>query len=455
MTSEEFLERRIKPRRITEWLEENYTKESTRGIFQNSLKCWIKCFYGKDSVTNYISSNIHVDRETIKRNIEERINEIEEGIERYFNELDDRNFVNDIKAFINWARKEGYANLTIRKMSSNAKVFFAEQDPRCKINDKVWGKIKRTILPKSTRPATQDKILTKEQVKKVLHHLPIIAKALALFLLSTGARIGETIQLKMVDINLYSDPPEVNIREKYTKGEVGGRVMWFSYETRDAIIEWHKIRPFKKKCGGFGSFDETLVFNITKNAFWKMWNRALKRADGRRVPPVLAKRDPSTKTRIHIYHAHTLRKFFRTNMGLKGTYEGKSGVPDMVVHAWMGHKPYLSTYDKLGTEQMAEIYKNNMNVVTVYEVGVDEKARIKYKEMERKADELARENTEDKTFIDIIGGQLDVPGNLVLDEKKNMIIHKIAQIKVENLRAREKYASELEKALEQMKMIPV
>lgn len=446
MTSEEFLERRIKPRRITEWLEDNYTKESTRSIFWNSLKNWIKCFYGKDSVTNYRGSNLYLDSETVKRNVEERINEIEEGIERYFNELNDRNFTNDFKTFINWARKEGYANLTIRRMSNNVKVFFAMQDHRCNINDKVWATIKRNILPKSKRPATQDKILKKEQLKKVLHHLPIIAKALALFLLSTGARIGAATQLKMVDINLYSDPPEVNIREKYTKGEVGGRVMWFSEEARDVIIEWHKIRTFKKKCGGFGPFDETLVFNITENAFCKMWNRALKRADGGRVPPVLAKRDPSTKTRIHIYHVHTLRKFFRTNMGL-------AHVPDMVVHAWMGHQAYLNTYDVLGIEQMAEIYKDHMNVVTVYEVGVDEKARIKYKEMVEKADELARKNTEDKTFIDIIGGQLDVPRKLVLDEKKNMIIHKIAQIKVENLRAREKYASELEKALEQMKMI--
>ena len=447
MSSELFLERQTKPRHLTDWLERNYPKKRTRDYFQISLKNWIKCFYGKESVTNYLGSNINQDREKVKRNVEERINEIEEGIERYLNELDDRDFTNDFKTLLNWARNEGYANIYIRTMSTAAKVFFARQDPRCKINDEDWADIKRTLIPKSTRAATQDDILTKEKLRMVLQHISIHGKALALFLLSTGTRIGEACQLKMDDINLYSDPPEVNIREEYTKGEVGGRVMWFSEEAKNAIIEWHKIRPFKKKCGGFGSYDEKKVFNLTRNDFTKMWNRALRRADGRRVPPVLAKRDPSTKRRLHVYHVHTLRKFFRTNVGL-------AGVPDMVVHAWMGHKPYLSTYDKLGKRRMAEIYKDHMDVVTVYEVDIDEKARIKYKETVEKAEKLAKQTIEDNVFIDMVGGQLDVPVNLSVEEKKNIIIYKIAQIKVDLARAREKSIDELNKAMEQMSMIP-
>lgn len=437
---ETFLETR--PRRVTDWLEKNYTNEGTRQSFYLSLKNWIKCFYGKDSVTNYGGHKYGQSRETMKRNIEERINEIEEGIERYFSELDERDYTDDFKKFINWARNDGYANNYVHMMSGKVKTFFARQETRCKISDEDWADIKRTLLPKSTRAATQDDILTKEQLKTILQHLSIHVKALVLFLLSTGARIGAAIQLKMGDINLDSDPPEVNIREEYTKGEVGGRVMWFSYEARDAIIEWHKARLFKQKPSYYGSYDLNLVFNFTyEGVFRKTWNTALRRADGGRVPAVLAKRDPSTKRRIHVYHCHTLRKFFSTNMNL-------AGVPDMIVHAWMGHKAYLEkAYGKYPKVKLADLYKEHMDVVTVHEVGTDEKARARYKEIEERADKLADQTKYDKAFVDIIGGQLDIPEGLSLDEKKTMIIQNISQIKVDLSRAREQSVEELEKSL--------
>ena len=434
---------------MTNWLVKNYPNIKTRYNFTFALKNWVQCFYGKESLTEfeYPPNSFGKDKRVVKKAQMIWITEIDEGIERYLGELENRDFIEDLKSFLNWLRKEGYASLTIRMIFNKVKVFFTRNDSRCKISDEDWANIKRTLLPKSTRAATQDNILTKDQLKTVLQHLGILGSAITLFLLSTSVRISEALQLKMSDITLDSDPPEVNIREEYTKGEVGGRVMWFSEEARDAIIEWHKVRPFKKKAGGFGSYDIDKVFNTSKNGFEKMWNRALREADGGRVPPVLAKRDPSTRKRIHVYHVHTLRKFFRTNIGL-------AGVPDMVVHAWMGHKPYLSTYDKLGKRRMAEIYKDHMDIVTVYGVDIDEKARIKYKETVEKAEKLAKQTIEDNAFIDMIGGQLDVPANLSVEEKKNIIIYKIAQIKVDLARAREKSIDELKKAMEQMSMIP-
>lgn len=454
------MEGQNKPRHLTDWLEKNYPNKKTREYHKTSLKNWVKCFYGKDSVTNYMGINVNIDRKVVNRNIEERVNEIEEGLERYLSELEDRDFTDDFKKFLNWARNEGYANSYISSMSASVKTFFSEQSTRCKISDEDWANIKRTLMPKSRRAATQDDILTKEQLRMVLQHASVHGKALALFLLSTGVRIGAACQLKMRDIILDKDPPEVSIREEYTKGQVGGRVMWFSEEARDAIIEWHKVRPFKKKPGlGHGSYDEKKVFNVTANSFTKVWNRALKRADGGAVPPVLAKRDPSTKRRIHVYHVHTLRKFFRTNMGVEGTYQGKSGIPDMIVHGWMGHKAYLAgSYDKLGRVRMAEIYKDNMDVVTVYEVGVGEKASAKYREMVEKAEraeKLEKKTRQDEEFIKIVGGQLGAFIGLteeerdVLsdDEKKNLIIHKVSQLKADADRAREQSLEEIEKYL--------
>lgn len=426
MSLEAFIE--AKPRRFNDWLIKKYPNKGTRRDSRDTLRNWIKCFYGENSVTNYMRSNLGKDRETVKRNVEARINEIEEGLERYFSELEDRDFTDDYETFLRWARNEGYANLTIRKMSNKVKFFFARQDPRCKIDDDNWDDIKKTLIPKSKRAATQDDILTKEQLKKVLQHLPLHAKALALFLLSTGARVGAACQLKMSDINLDSDPPEVNIREKYTKGEVGGRVMWFSYEARDAIIEWHKTRLFKKKPGrARAPYDMNLVFNFKKHCFKQVWNRALLRADGKRVPPVLAKRDPSTKVRIHVYHVHTLRKFFSTKMNL-------AGVPSNTVHAWMGHQAYLAAaYDRQEYGDLSLIYKNHMNVVTVYELTLEEEAKKLIEEAKKKAKELSDKNVSMGTLVNYLGEELGVTGDMDDLEKMKEIITRTILLKMGKL----------------------
>lgn len=350
------------PRRITDWLEDNYPNKRTRFNYYHSLKVWIIFIYGEDSVSISKDQRFLSHREKLRRDKEKRINKIEEGIERYFSELDDRDFTVDFKRFIQWMRKNEYANTTTRNRIRTLKYFFARQkDLRCKIDDDDWAQIKRTLLPKSTRPQTKDDILTKEQLKTVLQYLSIHGRAMALFLLSTGARIGEACQLMMSDINLDSDPPMVDIKNKYTKAEVGGRIMWFSHEARDAIREWHFTRKNIDKSGPEpGPFDEKSVFNYRIRAFNFHWITTLHRADRGRIPPVLAKRDNSTKKKIHVYHTHTLRKFFRTRMG-------SAGVPDMNVHAWMGHKAYLSkAYDR--PDEMAELYKEHMDVVTVHEV---------------------------------------------------------------------------------------
>ncbi len=54
-------------------------------------------------------------------------------------------------------------------------------------------------------------------------------------------------------------------------------------------------------------------------------------------------------------------------MGYKGSHEGKAGVPDVIVHGWMGHKGYLDDAYSRGFELLGDIYRENMHVVTVYE----------------------------------------------------------------------------------------
>ena len=374
----------LTPGRMMKWLDFNYRKGTTKGSYVTTLKNWIIFRYGEDSVGDYLGLKYASDPGMRKRNKEKRIQEIEEGLERYFSELDDRDFLNDLKEFIHWMGDEGYANLTIQGMCSKVKLFFGRQDPRCKIDDDDWKQIKRALLPKSTRAATQDAILTKEQLKRVLQCMSVHGRAMALFLLSTGARIGESCKLTLKDLHLFDNPPWVNIREKYTKGDVGGRQMWFSEEAREAIIEWHEERKTRKKAGD-GSWDKNLVFNFKPKVFGSHWNNSLRKADRGKKPAVFARRDPSTMKEIHVYHTHTLRKFFSTNMRL-------AGVPPDTVHAWMGHQAYLTAaYDRQEYGDLSEIYKDNMHVVTVYEEDLSSSTlALKDTEIEELKAEIAR-----------------------------------------------------------------
>ena len=415
---------------VTDWLTKNYDNLATRATYYDALLLWARCFYGKDSVANYrdpASPWYHM-----KTNKLTRICEIERWVEKYFSESDERNFTDDFKTFIQWLKSEGYANLSVRKNCSKVKVFFDMNDPRCKISENDWKQIKGNLLPRSKRAATQDEILTKDQIRTILKYMGIHAKAVVLFMLCTGARLGAVCQIKMSDIHLEADLPWVNIREEYTKREIGGRIMWITYEARDAIKDWLKLRDFTKKRGTSGDFDRTLAFNFTENTFRNAWNKALRRADGKGRPAVLARRDTSTKIRMHVYHVHTFRKFFRTEMGM-------AGVQDMVVHAWMGHQAYLNVYDKLGKRRLEEIYKEHMDVVTIYEEGLDEKARSKYQDMVAKSEKAENQRRDDNAFLNVLGGQLDIFGDMseiereamTLDEKKQRIISKVVKLKLD------------------------
>lgn len=406
---------------MTDWLEKNYSVKFTKKAYHQVLKNFIRCIYGEEAVDNYTSTSTYGRDPAKQKKIDrQRMNQIEAGIKLYLSEIDKgRVFIDDVKTFILWCIDEGYANSYTQGMFSKVRNFFKAQDDRCSLTDDEVKAMKRTLVPKG-KSETIDDILTKSQVKTVLEHLSLHAKALALFLLSTGARIGETCQLKMGDINLNSDPPEVVFRSEYTKGGVGGRVMWFSLEARDAIVEWHKDRLTRRKRGGDrGYFDKTMLFNMTKDKFSVIWNRALRRADGGRVPPVLAKRDPSTKLKIHVFHVHTLRKFFITNMSL-------AGVSEIYIQTWVAHTGYLSgSYRRPPRAELKEGYKENMHVVTIQQLSVKEHAQKELEEAIKKAEELAKKTMEDEVFVDLIAKQLGLPMELSLSEKKNAVLTQI------------------------------
>ncbi len=184
------------------------------------------------------------------------------------------------------------------------------------------------------------KILTREHFREIIDYLPIQGKAITLFLANTGARIGETLQLRTSDLNLDVDPAYADIQEKYSMASWGARRIYFNRESVDAINNWLKTRE--------GDYDD-LVFGIKSSSFSKIWNRALEKAG----------LDDKDEKHRFIYHLHTIRKFFFTQMK-------NSGMPMMFNSLLMG-KLVDTEQDRPTEEEVREAYIKNRDAVTIYE----------------------------------------------------------------------------------------
>ena len=403
---------------VTEWVNKRCRTEGTKRAYYNSLLRFLKAIYGEKTYPNFTPGGSLKPSER-QRRINKRHKIINDGIQRYFNE--DRNFLEDFNNFILWMNKEKYAPQSIHTTSSLTKKFFSRHDR--KLTDEEWEDLHVLLAP--NKPRTQDKTLTKEQMRTVLNHLGLGMRSVILFLASTGARVGETLQLKVTDINLDLDPPRVTIRNEYTKKEVGGRVVCCSYEARDAIREWLKAKVDRKKKTG-KSFSRDLVFGTSEGTIRVMWHKALMKAG-------LDQRDPSTKNKVYVYHIHTLRKFFNSQLIM-------DGVHDNIIQAWMGHSKYLAeSYDRFNEEQLAKIYRDHMESVSVYGTG-------SISEFRKKLEAIEEEAKHDKEEIQKVNEMLDkmgIPNDRPLEDRLLIGFQELAKIKQEA--PKEKFNEELEK----------
>ncbi len=321
---------------LTSWIEEEFRNANTKNSYRAALNLFKKTMKIKD-LGEYLKSKPDV--------------------------------IVDLKKFLN--NLKGRPSKTINTYVGAVKVFF--RDHNLKVPENDWRKLrKRGFFPKRVKAETQDRRPSKSELKRILNHMNIKGRALVLFLISSGTRIGETLQLKVEDFQLDSDPPQVHIRAAYTKGGVGERIVYFSYEARDTLKDWVSVKnettkrrvlielnkKFRKKSKN--TFNGDRMFPWSPSTAQFMWSIACDKAG-------LGTRDKRTNRRI--YHLHTLRKFFRTNIGIELDY----------IHALMGHREYLDdAYLRLDNQgEIGRMYLSAMKNVTVYSANLSRKEEVK------------------------------------------------------------------------------
>ncbi len=300
-----------------------------------------------------------------------------ESLEDYLNS--NPNPISDLKRFL--VAMNGKPSKTVKSYANAVKLFLNEKGH--KIENEDWKKLtRRGYIPRRARPTTQDKKPSKEIMRKILTHSNVKGRALFLFLISSGCRIGETLQILIEDMELDANPPKAHIRDEYTKGGASGRTVYFSHEARDAIREWLKVKGHWKKRTAGGTHGGNRVFPWTSQTAGFMLRLACDKAEVG---------DKDKKTQRRIYHLHSLRKFFRSNSGLGFD----------VVNALMGHEQYLDAfYLRLEeNEEIAEVYLEAMPNLSMFTV--EDKTLVK------KTESLEEENVELKKRVKYLESQTD------------------------------------------------
>jgi integrase len=314
---------------IKEWIN-SYLKRNTKIVYFSSIKNFLISIYG---------GNLENENEYFEELASKYLEEVKKG----------RDYFKDILNFINFLNNK--PPITISSYINGIKSFL-----NFHLNIELTKKQSRIIRSRirGNRIRTIEGDLTKEKLKKILEHTDLKGRALFLFLVSSGIRIGEALKLRINDIDLNYDPPIVYVRGEYTKSG-NSYFSFITKEAKESLIEWLKIRgeynkiAFNRGRGlekaGFGrgkrKEEDNRIFPFSIQTAEIMWYNALKKAN-------FEKKDEFTKRRD--LHIHMLRKFFMS--------QAKLVIPHSIVEALAGHNEYLDeAYRRYTKEQLADFYK--------------------------------------------------------------------------------------------------
>ncbi len=230
-----------------------------------------------------------------------------------------------ILLFLAFLKRRGTNILSLTTQDINAYVEY-DHDRGLKINS-IIGHLRvvyafvrylvgRDILPiellqrkiRIQQPEVLPRAIPSEDVEILLAAISKVRdRALILLLLRTGMRIGELLNVKVSDIILSERKILLSVGEKNFQG----RVVYFSEDAENALVEWLQMRNEHKEYLFYSPTRE----NISHGAAWNVMRKLLEKAD------LLNKG----------YSLHSLRHTFATTML-------NAGLRLEVLQQLLGHK---------------------------------------------------------------------------------------------------------------------
>jgi len=332
--------------RIASFLNQ-YAIAGTRSSYRGGVYAFLTSLYGFARKGKRIT-----DDEKLK---------FETYAERYFLETHDHS--QDLIQFANFCSKK-YAPTTGNYYHTAVKEFFIFND--VELSRKQERNLKNKI--KRGNPISKEETLDREMIRKLLNNCDLKVKTLILFIISSGVRISEVLDLDLSDVKISKDNSHgvVTIRESKNNHP---RITFINREAVEVLNQWIDQREeylkyiIKKSKGRFRvktPSKDSRLFPVTKNSAEKNIKTALKKADLFEVD-----RDTGRAT----IHYHLFRKFFVTQLSY-------SGIPDKYIEFFVGHLDVLDrTYNKPSIEKLLEVYLKGEPYLRIYDEGFEEIAK--------------------------------------------------------------------------------
>ena len=198
-------------------------------------------------------------------------------------------------------------------------------------------------------------------LRQVLPHMTLLLRAITLFMASSGTRIGETLRVRVDDLDLDANPPRYQVRGASAKGGAPRRC-FITREAAETVQEWLKVRDqylqssLRRNAGlvragtsRAKSGKDTRLFPVSENTCWESWGRALSAAG-------LDQHDPVTGRLTRTFHG--LRKFFLS--------QSKLVIPAEIPEALAGHRGYLTDeYRRYSEAELEDYYRQAEPQLTV------------------------------------------------------------------------------------------
>lgn len=329
-------EREVEKERLSEFLEN--MKGSTAKTYRTSVRTFLKHVFEEDEIARSELDELSLD---------------------YLESADREKASQDLSQFLREITDQGKAGQTIHTYASCIKEWLLEFGL---ITEEIWQRMKRKAITVSNTPRVRGEVLSRDQLKRVINKTDQLGRSLFLFLLSSGARVGEALSIKKENLFLKKEPPRAWIERKHTKGDAPGRDVFFTEEAKEEIEDWLQIAPNREKKGyklvekdgeeiieQFGeetdwnhvpTHDETdRVWEIDYHTARRRWNRALKKCG-------LDKKQSGQM----VYNLHSLRRFFRSN------WTGNEDVRKVLMGQLSGlDRAYL----RKSKDELAEEYEKN------------------------------------------------------------------------------------------------
>jgi len=231
-----------------------------------------------------------------------------------------------LQAWINWL-SQSIIPSTIHTRFSSLMGYFHYRGIKMYKED-----IKHNIsLPKI--PKEEKYPIQLEEIRKIIGEANFKKKALYLVLLSSGMRVGETVQLKKRHFDLTTKRTMIKIPADYTKTKQG-RTVFISKEATTAI------KPLLRKID-----DNDGVFSKNENPHYAVCAEEM---TFKRILNNVGLVEPYESSRTNKITMHSFRAYFFTKATRK---HGEN-----YAHMMIGHGGYLMQYDRLTDDEKLEMY---------------------------------------------------------------------------------------------------